>query len=165
MRPVNKLLFAYFNRLTQQADTSILGNSKLIKRIFHDSKELAIVIPGSYRGQGIEFLTSNAYSQQLGYMNRPAGYIIEPHIHNLVSREVHLTQEVLFIKKGVVRVDFYSDLKVYVESAILEAGDIILLASGGHGFEVIEEAEIVEVKQGPYLSDRDKTRFEGVTSN
>jgi hypothetical protein len=33
------------------------------------------------------------------------------------------------------------------------------LASGGHGFEALEELEMVEVKQGPYVGDKDKTRF------
>ena len=58
-----------------------------------------------------------------------------------------------------MRVDFYTDQKDYLESRILSAGDIILLASGGHGFEFLEPSEMIEVKQGPYTSDLDKTRF------
>lgn len=63
---------------------------------------------------------------------------------------------------GRVRVDFYSEEQQYLESAVLEAGDVILLAFGGHGFEMLEETEIIEVKQGPYAGDRDKTRFEPI---
>jgi hypothetical protein len=58
-----------------------------------------------------------------------------------------------------LRVDFYDDQRRYLSSRILGAGDVILLVSGGHGFEVLEEVEMFEVKQGPYLGDQDKTPF------
>ena len=73
-----------------------------------------------------------------------------------------MTQEVLFIKKGILRVDFYDEYEDYLESRDLHAGDLILLISGGHGFHVIEEVEMIEVKQGPYAGDNDKKRFPGV---
>ncbi|QSA96835.1 hypothetical protein [Methylococcus sp. EFPC2] len=134
----------------------------MINRITHGSKELAIILRHTFRANGIEFLTPGAYSQQLGYMNRPTGYVIPPHVHNPVVREVHYTNEVLFIKSGRLRVDFYSAEREYLESTILEAGDVILLALGGHGFEMLEPTEIIEVKQGPYAGDQDKTRFDSV---
>ena len=74
-------------------------------------------------------------------------------------REIRYTQEVLFIKSGRVRVNFYTEDKAFITSRELKAGDAILLASGGHGFEFIEEIEMIEVKQGPYSSDEDKVRF------
>ena len=60
--------------------------------------------------------------------------------------------------------DFYDSDQCYLESRILEAGDVILLATGGHGFEVLEEIEMIEVKQGPYAGEADKTRFVGITA-
>ena len=131
----------------------------MIQIIEHDSKTLAIIIPGDFRKDGIHFFTPDDFSQQLAYMKRPEGYVIEPHVHNVVPREVHLTQEVLFIRKGKVRVDFYDDLKNYLKSSILQTGDVILLAAGGHGFTMLEESEMIEVKQGPYCGDQDKVRF------
>lgn len=121
---------------------------------------LAIIIKADYKKDGIEFFTPDDYSQQLAYMKHPKGKIIDPHVHNIVKRQVHLTQEVLVIKSGKLRVDFYTNEKEYLESYLLEAGDVILLASGGHGFEVLEELEMYEIKQGPYAGDNDKTRFE-----
>jgi len=132
----------------------------MIERVVHDGLELAVIIRRSFRAEGIEFLTPGSYSQQVGYMNRPEGWVIPPHVHNPVAREVRYTQEVLFIRAGRVRVDFYSEAQEYVESAVIEAGDVILLAGGGHGFEMLEATEIIEVKQGPFTGDRDKTRFE-----
>lgn len=134
----------------------------MIERIVNEEKELALIIRYSFRKDGIEFFTPSTYSQQIGYMNRPAGYVIPPHVHNPVPRDVQYTKEVLFIKSGRLRVDFYSEAQVYLESTILETGDVILLAYGGHGFEMLEPTEIIEVKQGPYAGEQDKTRFEPV---
>ena len=120
---------------------------------------LAIIIRSTYHNEGIEFFTPDNFSQQLAYMKRPPGYKISPHVHNSVKREVFFTQEVLFLKKGKVKVDFYNDKKKYIESKTISTGDVLLLAAGGHGFHMIEESEIIEVKQGPYAGDNDKTRF------
>jgi mannose-6-phosphate isomerase-like protein (cupin superfamily) len=134
----------------------------MIEKIFHNNVVLSIIIRRDFKANGIEFFTNDDHSQQLGYMNRPKDYIIKPHVHNLVPREVVLTQEVLFIKSGKVRVDFYDDDKIYLESRDLDAGDVILLAAGGHGFKMIEDSEIIEVKQGPYCGEMDKVRFDPV---
>ncbi len=131
----------------------------MFENFIHNQKLLAVIIRADFKKDGIEFFTPGDFSQQLGYMNRPKGYIIDPHVHNLVDRKVTLTQEVLFIKSGKVRVDFFDDDRNYLESRILEKGDIILLAAGGHGFEILDDAEIIEVKQGPYSGDADKVRF------
>ncbi len=120
---------------------------------------LAIVLYAGYTHEGVVFLTPDIYSQQLGYMHHPAGYVIQPHVHNPVPREVQYTKEVLFIRSGKVRADFYDNDRNYLESIILNQGDVLLLAYGGHGFEMLEESEMVEVKQGPYAGGADKTRF------
>ena len=130
-----------------------------------NNKIIAIIIRANFSKDGIEFFTPNNFSQQLGYMKRERGYHIEPHIHNSIAREVMLTQEILFIKSGKVRVDFYSDDKEYFESRILNNGDIILLANSGHGIVTLEESEIIEVKQGPYLEAEDKVRFKAVSED
>ena len=135
------------------------------EKIELDGKIIAIIIRSNFTKNGIEFFTPNDFSQQLGYMKRGKNYNIEPHIHNSVSREIMLTQEVLFIKSGKVRVDLYDDHKKYFESRILTRGDIILLANSGHGFVTLEESEIIEVKQGPYLEKDDKVRFEAVAED
>ena len=136
-----------------------------MEEIIWNSKTLAVILRTSYRAEGIKFFTPNDFSQQLGYMNRPSGYVIPPHVHNPVPREVQYTKEVLFIKSGRVRIDFYDDDQIYLESRFLETGDVILLAYGGHGFEMLEPTEMIEVKQGPYAGDNDKTRFEGISAD
>ncbi|MDR2406662.1 MAG: hypothetical protein LBE13_00890 [Bacteroidales bacterium] len=134
----------------------------MTEQIIHKDQVLAIIIRPTYTNHGITFFTPDDFSQQLAYMNHPKSKIIEPHVHNQVARKVHLTQEVLIIKKGRLRVDFYNGKQEYLESRILETGDVILLASGGHGFEMLEDTEMFEVKQGPYAGENDKTRFAGI---
>jgi mannose-6-phosphate isomerase-like protein (cupin superfamily) len=134
----------------------------MIQKIIHKDELLAIVIRAGYQNNGIEFFTPDSYSQQLAFMSHPSGKIIAPHLHNPIRREVFLTKEVLFIRKGKLRVDFYSCEKQYLESLILSEGDLILLASGGHGFEALEDLEMYEVKQGPYAGEKDKVRFDAI---
>jgi mannose-6-phosphate isomerase-like protein (cupin superfamily) len=136
-----------------------------IERVVSNGEILAIIVRREFASPGVHFFTPSEFSQQLGYMHHPAGKLIQPHVHTAVQREVTYTQEVLFVKKGRLRVDFYSRIQEYIESKILEAGDVILLASAGHGFEVLEDLEMFEVKQGPYAEREDKVRFNGIESN
>lgn len=135
----------------------------MIKEIKHNNQLLAIIILNKYSEPGIHFFTPDDFSQQLAFMKHPVGKIIQPHVHNGVTREVHFTKETLFVRKGKIRVDFYTDDQNYIESHILETGDVILLSEGGHGFEILEETEMIEVKQGPYAGEMDKTRFEPIS--
>lgn len=136
----------------------------MIENVLFEAELQAIILRSEFEEDGIKFFTPSDFSQQLGYMKRPQGHVIPPHVHNPVKREVSFTKEVLFIKSGKVRVDFYDDNQNYFTSRILRKGDVVLLAFGGHGFEILEEAEIIEVKQGPYAGEGDKTRFEPVSS-
>lgn len=132
---------------------------KNFEQIELNGKILGVIIRADYQKEGISFFTPDDFSQQLGYMNRPTDYIIAPHVHNLVERKVELTQEVLIVRSGKVRIDFYDDERNYIESRIIQTGDVCLLANGGHGFKVLEQAEMIEVKQGPYCGEMDKVRF------
>jgi hypothetical protein len=137
----------------------------MIERVIHNKCELALIIRHEFSKEGAHFFTPGEYSQQLGYMRYPKDHSIPPHTHNIVKREVLYTLEVLLIKSGKVRVDLYTAEKEYVESVVLLKGDVILLAAGGHGVEILEDSEIIEVKQGPFLGDMDKVRFESVESS
>jgi hypothetical protein len=133
-----------------------------LKKIIKDNELLAIIVSQNFNQKGIHFFTAQELSQQVAYMRHPEGKIIQPHFHNPLPREVIYTQEVLFLKRGKLRVDFYNDHLEYIESHVLGAGDTLLLIKGAHGFEVLEEIEMIEVKQGPYTGEQDKTRFVGV---
>ena len=129
------------------------------QEIIIDGQLCAIILRAEFDEPGIHFFTSNDLSQQLASMSYAPGKVIQAHTHNPVRREVSYTQEALFIRKGKVRVDFYTQQREYRLSRVLSAGDVVLLIKGGHGFEVLEELNMIEVKQGPYVGDADKTRF------
>ena len=124
-----------------------------------DGTLFAIIVRADYDKSGIEFFTTHELSQQLASMSYPCGKIIPAHTHQPLRREVLYTQEALFIRKGKMRVDFYSNDQEYRCSRNLHSGDVILLITGGHGFEVLEEVNLVEVKQGPYSGEKDKLVF------
>ncbi len=132
----------------------------MIKEVCFQGERLALIVFSSFRPDGVQFLTPGEASLQLAYMSCSAGGSIAPHVHNEVKREVTLTQEVFVVKKGSVRVSFYNDAQEFLESQLLSTGDLLLQVSGGHSFEVLEDLEMIEVKQGPYLGKEDKTYFE-----
>lgn len=122
----------------------------------------AVIIYRNHQKDGINFFTPNDYSQQLAYISHKKGKVIGAHTHQIVKRDVSLTQETLLIKSGKLKVNFYDNEKKYLDSRTLQSGDVVLLCSGGHGFEVLEDIEMIEIKQGPYLNDNDKVRFKGI---
>jgi len=122
----------------------------MIENIIHNEVLFAIIIRADYKNDGIEFFTPDDFSQQLGYMTRRKGYIIKPHLLQHQERKVSCSQKILVLKSGKVRIDIYDREKNYLKSTVISGGDIILLAEGIHGFEMIEDAEIIEIKQGPY---------------
>lgn len=128
--------------------------------IIKDNNEiLAIIIRNDFSTEGLKFFTPDDFSQQLAYMHHKKGKKINPHSHRSIIREIQFTQEVLLLKRGRLKVDLYKDNHLYHSTHILGSGDVILLAGGGHGFEALEDIEIIEVKQGPYTGDKDKIHF------
>jgi hypothetical protein len=134
----------------------------LIRKVSHNGDLIAVYIPSSHGKLGVEFATDNNATMQVGVLVHPQNKIVAAHRHLPVQRESHITQEVLFVRKGVVRADLFNAKCDYLESILLKENDTLLLVSGGHGFEILEDADMVEVKTGPYKEDKDKERFEGM---
>ena len=131
-----------------------------IETVTSGLEPIALIIRAEFDDPGIRFFTPANFSQQVAFMKRPRGHRIAPHIHNLLVRQVLYTQEVLFIRRGKVKVDLFSSDRKLISTKILTTGDLILLCGGGHSMEMLEESVIIEVKQGPYAGEGDKTRFE-----
>ncbi len=135
-------------------------DAPVVEEVKDHDQVVAIILRAEYDLPGVTFFSEPDFSQQLGFIRYPTGHRIEPHVHNPVPREVFHTQETLFVRSGRVRALLYRDDRTLLAERELRAGDTILLATGGHGFEVIEECSMIEVKQGPYAGGQDKTRFE-----
>jgi len=135
----------------------------MIEKIIFKKKLLALIVRGKYRNRkGITFFTPNNSTQQFGYMKHSKKHIIKPHLHKKRVTKISYTTEVLLILKGILRVDFYITNKKYLFSKILKSKDIIMLVHGGHGFKVLKNVEMLEIKQGPYSLSKDKIKFENI---
>ena len=120
---------------------------------------LAIIIRNDRPPPGTCFFTHPSDELQVGVMLHPKGHVIAAHTHNPDARAITRTSEVLYIKRGSVRIDFYGvemdeTCSYLVGSLVLASGDLVILLSGGHGLEMLAETEIIEVKQGPHLNDK-----------
>jgi hypothetical protein len=133
-----------------------------VEQIFDEYRMIAIIVYAEYRGEGTEFFTPHNFSQQLAYIQRQSGVKLQAHMHKPVPRNVKYTQETLFIRKGKVKVNFYNEERKFMDSRVLKTGDVVLLISGGHDFTMLEDTDMIEVKQGPYAGANDKVFFTGV---
>lgn len=123
---------------------------------------LATIVRSEFQEDGVSFLTHENYSQQLAFIKQPKGKIIEAHIHSSVPRAIATTQEVLLVREGKIKVYLFDADMQCVTDRVLGPGDVLLLIAGGHGFEVLADCEMWEVKQGPYCGPRaDKVVFYG----
>ena len=132
----------------------------MIEKIIHKNKLFALIVSGNYRNKkGITFFTPDNATKQIGYMKHKKGHIIKPHKHLKRTTKIFTTTEVILLLKGILRVDFYNQKKKYLFSKILKKKIIIILVHGGHGFKVIKDVEMIEVKQGPFNISKDKVKF------
>ena len=138
----------------------------MIENIVYKKEKLALIVRSKYRNKkGITFFTHKNLTQQFGYMKHKKKHIIKPHVHKKRLTKVYYTTEVIIILKGILRVDFYTQFQKYLFSKILKSKDIIMLISGGHGFKVLKDVEMLEIKQGPYSLIKDKIKFENFNDN
>jgi hypothetical protein len=121
---------------------------------------LAMLVRNEFMPTATEFLTPLDYKQQLGYIVYGKGKSIAPHDHKPLQRSLTGTSEVLLLKKGKVEVHIFSLERKPVSVFVMNEGDILLLVAGGHGFKMIEDSVLVEIKQGPYTGLEEKERFE-----
>ncbi len=135
----------------------------MIEKILHKKKLYALIVRKQFRKKsGINFFTSKEATQQFGFMKHKKNHFIKPHKHNKRLTRILRTTEVILLLKGTLRVDFYNNKYKYLFSKKINERDIIMLIHGGHGFKVLKNVEMIEVKQGPYSLASDKIKFKTV---
>jgi mannose-6-phosphate isomerase-like protein (cupin superfamily) len=147
-------------------DVSVVVREESGVTYFHTpgGQLLAITVKSSAEAEGIRFLTSPDDQFQIGLLGWPSGHEIAAHTHVTLEREISRTSEVLFIRSGKVLMHLYSDSGVNLAEEMLSPGDTAVFLAGGHGFVMVEPAQIIEIKQGPYLGEQEKIRFAPPTS-
>ena len=132
----------------------------MVEKIIYKKKLLAIIVKTKkIKNNGVNFISPKNLTLQVGFINRPMNHSIIPHTHKKTLRKINKTAEVLYIKDGVIRVDFYNNSRKYLFSKILKKEDLIILNEGSHGFKMIKKCKLIEIKQGPFFKSLDKDRF------
>jgi hypothetical protein len=132
---------------------------KSIETISHQNQALCILIHASYLPDQTTFLTPPEYKQQVGFVVYPKDGEVIRHTHRPLERHLVGTSEVILIKKGRCLLDIYNDARELVATRELGLGDLMLMVGGGHGFKMLEDTVLLEIKQGPYTGLDEKERF------
>lgn len=130
-----------------------------IEKIKSKGKTLVYLIRGKQKITKTQFITPQCANLQVGHIVYPEGSVIPKHLHKKVIRRLVRTEEVLIVKKGNCLFDIYDDRKKLVTTRKVGEGDIIIIAGGGHGFRVVKDLVLLEIKQGPYTGIDEKERF------
>jgi hypothetical protein len=141
------------------ASLAPITDGELIEHITDQGRPLAYIIRGSFQPNKTTFFTPPEFKQQVGYVVYPAGGEVARHVHKRLERRLVGTSEVLVVRKGRCLMDVYNDDRALVASRELVTGDIMLMVGGGHGFRMLEDTVLLEVKQGPYTGVDEKERF------
>lgn len=144
--------------MTTRATETLPGVERYLDPI--TSALLAIVVRDDFRGGQYNFLTPDDLPMQLGVNFYASGERIQPHVHVDTQRDVRAQQELLVLKRGRAVLHLYTERRELAYDVEMRAGDCVLLASGGHGLDILEEAQLIEAKQGPYLGVGEKVKFE-----
>jgi len=130
---------------------NVIVDKKIVAKVFRYSKQ---------KFNGIKFFTSSDLNFQVGLMAHHKNHIIKPHFHINRKKIIKQMSELLIVFSGILKVYFYNKKKIKTKTVILKKKDMILLISGGHGFKVLKKLEMLEIKQGPFVGEKDKIRLE-----
>lgn len=124
---------------------------KGIEKIIENGNMLAIIIRNDFYSEGYNFFSDEKFPMQLGVNFYKKGSLVKPHIHLKRKIEINEIQEIFRVEKGGIRAILYTEEGKKLCSVDLNEGDIIFFISGGHGFEILDDTKLLEIKQGPYL--------------
>jgi hypothetical protein len=132
----------------------------MIEHITSSGRPVCYIVRAELNPKETTFLTPPTFNLQVGFVVYGAGGEIPRHAHKPIERRITGTAEVLVVKKGRCQIDIYDDEREMIATRDLYEGDIMLMVSGGHGFRMLEETVLLEIKQGPYPgAEEEKERF------
>jgi mannose-6-phosphate isomerase-like protein (cupin superfamily) len=124
-----------------------------------DNVLTSIIIRRDYQPTETTFITNSDLAQQVGFVVYPPGGVIKRHIHKNVDRQNISSSEALIVREGRLEIDVFDQKKTLLATRELQAGDFVLMVSGGHGFRILEATVLLEIKLGPYAGPSDKELF------
>lgn len=133
----------------------------MAKEILKDGILYGLIVHGNAIKEGLQFYTEDKSFLQVGSWKYKKGKVLNPHAHLICERKSNLTQEFVYVKKGSIEVKIYDQNDEVIKQEILKAGDFIILFAGGHSYKILEDTEVIEVKNGPYPGiEKDKRVME-----
>jgi hypothetical protein len=130
-----------------------------VEQIVAHGTTIACIIRGEVKPESTTFVTPSDFEQQVGFIVYPAGGEVRRHFHRPVERHISRTSEVVLVRKGRCVIDIYDNDQNLVASRDLKAGDIAIMVAGGHGYRMLEDTVLLEVKQGPYSGVEERELF------
>ena len=135
------------------------------EKIVYNKQLYALIIrsKNQFKEKGVNFFTNDNDLLQVGFLKHGTNHQIRSHIHLSQKRTINYSSEVLIIKKGILKVIFFNNkANKILRPKTLYKNDIIILFKGGHGFKILKNCEIIEIKQGPYILSKDKVKFDNI---
>jgi uncharacterized protein with PhoU and TrkA domain len=130
-----------------------------VEQICSKGKTLAFIVRAELHPETTTFVTSPDLEQQVGFIVYPAGGAVQRHTHRPVERHITRTSEVVLIRSGRCEIDIYDDDRQLVATRELKCGDLAIVVAGGHGYRMLEDTVLLEVKQGPYTGIEEREHF------
>lgn len=130
-----------------------------VEQITAAGRPLAYIIRADLAPAATTFLTPPEFKQQVGFVVYPKGGEVARHTHVALERTLVGTSEVIVLRSGRCELDIYDDDHTLVATRTLNPGDVMLMVGGGHGFRMLEDTVLLEVKQGPYTGREEKVLF------
>lgn len=131
----------------------------LLEQVVHDGIVLMYIVHAHTAPDQTMFLTPPEFNLQLGFIVHEKGHEIPRHVHLPIERHTVGSQEVIVVQRGSCDVDVYTDDRQIVSTHRVTQGDVLIAVNGGHGFHMVEDTVLLEVKQGPYPGVAEKERF------
>lgn len=99
-------------------------------------------------------ITDEKEPLQVVGLQHPKGAYLKAHMHAPRKRMTAYLQECLVVKKGKIKLDLYGPDKKFFKFIYLSAGESFVLMQGGVGIHILKDAEMIEVKNGPFKEDK-----------
>lgn len=133
--------------------------SKVVENVAWNGQTIAYIVSAGTVADQTTFVTASDANLQLGFVAYESGGEVARHVHKPLERHVVGTAEALIVQRGRCALDLYNDERERIATREVRTGDVILLLSGGHGFRMLEDTVLLEIKQGPYTGLDEKVRF------
>jgi hypothetical protein len=136
-------------------------DNNFIREIIVDDIHYCTLVKPTLSAEGLNFITSDDKTIQVGIWNYKKNKELEPHFHNDYERNADITGESVFVSKGKILIKVYKKNKELILEETLHSGEMVIQFYGIHEYIMLEDSIIIETKNGPYFGpEKDRTRVE-----